>query len=448
MINKTGFRNLLEGEGCAGDPRRFGRRLTHLLGLTDERGRYHTAAHGNRCLRDPAGHPRLRPDELSVRGLLESLLGDDALQATAQLRAYGQMRPLLESDGTWTRSLLEDSGAGSIMASTFANTNAFTAVATGLLDVAILEAYQSPDFIGSELAPAEPSKIFEGRKTIGVSRLGNAAEERLPGMPTKRAGVVERWISQPRTAEKSLACEITQEALFLDLTGGQLAEHAGAAGVGEWLGYAQELDIIDSFIGVTPSYNYKGTSYSTYIAAGYYDNYISGGNELLHEDSVQAVMIKFRDMTDPDVGTRILVQPNAVLVNREKTRTAEAIFGATAQTYELRDAPGATAGTQQINVSNPYYKGKLRIMESPLVYQRCTDATGLNLSASAAGKAWWTFESGARTHVWVQNWPLRTQSAAPNQVDMIDRGVVMYTKADLRGVPMWKDPRRSVQSRA
>jgi len=444
VITKTGFRNLLESHG--GDARSFGRRITHLLGLTDPAGRYHYGRGGNRELRDPApGQPRLRPDEISVRGLMEALCGDDGDLTVRQLRAFGTLRPLLEADLGWERSLLEDNGAGAVMASAFANINAFTAVGSGLLEVAILEAYQNPEFIGEKLAPVEPSKQFEGRKTIGVSRIGDGAEERQPGMPTKRVQVGERWITQPRTVEHSLSCEITQEALFLDLTGGQLAEHAGAAGVGEWLGYRKELRIIDSFIGVTNSYNYKGTSYNTYIAAGYYDNDITSGNELLHEDDVENVLIKFRDMTDPDTGTRILINPNCILVNREKTRTAMTILGPTAQGYQFRDA---TSSAHQINIADPAYKGKFTVMESPLVYQRARAADGLNLSADASGKLWFMFESGPKTHVYVQNWPLRTQSAAPNQVDLIDRGVVMYTKADERGVPAWKDPRRVVRSKA
>lgn len=443
MITRTGFRNLLESHG--GDARKMGRRLTHLMGVTDEQGRYYLNNHGRRVLKDPAGQPRVRPDEISLRGLTEALLGEDWQGAMPAVRAYGQLRPLFEADETWTRSLLEDNGAGAISASAFANINAYTATVAGLLDVMILEAYENPEFIGSKLAPVEPSKQFEGRKTIGVSRLGHVAEAREPLHPTKRVQVGERWLTQPRTVEKALACEVSQEAIFLDLTGGQLAEHSGAAGVGEWLGYAQELDIIDSFIGVVNSYNYKGTNYNTYIAAGYYDNYISSGGELLHEDDVEDLLIKFRDMTDPDTSTRILINPNTILVNREKVRTINSILGPSAQQFQYRDA---TSSAHLINVADPAYKGRFTVLESPLVYQRCRDADGLNLSASNSGKAWWMFESGPKTHVWVQNWPLRTQSAAPNQVDMIDRGVVMYTKADLRGIAFWKEPRRVVHARA
>lgn len=446
-INKAGFRNLLESK-CNGDHREFGRQVTHLLGLTDERGRYHTNRLGRRILKDPTDGPRLQIDQVHVRGLLEATVGESI--NPKKILQYLNNRELIESSehAAWTQSLFEDTGAGAVMASAFSNINAYTGVVSGLLEVAILEAYENPEFIGDTLAPVEPSKQFEGRKTIGVSRLGNVSEERFPGMPTKRVGASERWITQPRTVERALACEVTQEAMFLDITGGQLAEHCGAAGVGEWLAYAQELDRIDAFIGAVNSYNYKGTAYNTYAAAGaLYDNYISSANDLVHEDNVQAVRIKFRDMTDPDTGTRILIKANTVLVNEERLRYANAIFGPTAQSYQLRDneTPGAGVKTQ-INVSDPAYKGQYKVLCSPLVFDRCTAATGLNLSAANAAKLWFMFESGPKTLVWVQNWPLRTQTAAPNNADMIDRGVVMFVKADLRGVAMWKDPRRSVKS--
>jgi hypothetical protein len=440
MLTKTSVRELFESH-CGSDPRRFGATVCHMLGLTGRDGRRNTDAAGNYRLRPAANGDRLRTSEVSLRALAEALLGEDAIER--------HLRPNAIRDLVETRDVLEGTGAGAVMPSGFANINAFTAATAGLLEAMVLEAYENPAFVGDVLAPVEPSKQFEGRKTIGVARIGDLAEERLPGMPTKRVQVGERWLVQPRTVENALSCEVTQEAVYLDLTGGQLAEHTGATGLGEWLGYRKELRIIDSFIGVVNSFNYKGTNYTTYVAAGtLYDNYISSGNELLHEDSVQNVLIKFRDMTDPETGTRVMIQPNTVLVNREKVRTANAVLGPTAQGFQFRDAPGATTGTQEITISDPAYKGQFRIIESPLVYERCDAASGLNLSADASAKAWWVFESGSKTHVYVQNWPMRTQSAAPNQVDMIDRGVVLYTKADERGVPMWKDPRRSVQSRA
>jgi hypothetical protein len=325
------------------------------------------------------------------------------------------------------------------MPSAFANINAFTAVTAGLLEVSIMEGFENPAYIADQLMPAEPTKMFEGRKVIGVTRMGDQAEERLPGMPTKRAQVGERWIEQPRTVENALACEVTQEAVYLDLTGEVLGQ---ANDVGGWLGYRKELRCIDAFIGVTNTYKYKGTSYNTYQTASTWDNDFS--NELLHESDVEEVLIKFRDMTDPETGTRVLIEPNTVLVQRGKLRTINSILGDTAESHRYVDASGS-AGQQTL--ARPAYKGRFTVLESPLVYERINAATGLNISASNSEKYWWMFEKG-KAIKYAQNWPLRTQQAAPNQADMIDRGVVLFVKADERGVPMWYEPRRVVRCKS
>ena len=457
MINRTGFRNLLESVGGP-TPEGYGAlsiRIPHLLGLCDGRGRLHKDHAGNRILKDPSDTvKRLNPSEISLRGLAESLLGEDWEKRSRAIPAFLQQKSLLESDG---RSLLEDNGAGAIMASAFADINAFTATATGLLEVGILEAYNSPEFIADKLAPVEPSKIFEGRKTIGAARLGDVAEERLPGMPTHRAQFGERWLTQPRTVENAVAVELTQEAIYLDLTGGQVSEHANS--VGEWVAYRKEIRVIDSWIGTgglvgangynVYVWNYKGTAYAPYATAGtYYINDIASGNELLYIDNILSAEILFRNMTDPETGTLINITPNTILVNREKEYTARELFGMSDGQY--RSSPGSTSGEQSFRGQggpNPI-KNKYEVIESPLVYQECTSATGLNLSATAAGKKWWLFERGNKTHVYIQNWPLRTQTAAPNQVDLLDRGIVLFVKADERGIPMWKDPHRVVRSAA
>lgn len=426
MIGKTGCRNLLESVG--NDAKRFVNHWTHLLGVTDEQGNRHRDFSGNMKLKAPDGGERINPKEVSIRGLAESLLGEDAVER--------YLNPNV------VRNVLEDNGAGAVGPSSFANINAFTAATAGLLEAAILEGWQNPQFIQDVIAPVEPSRQFEGRKTIGVSRIGDLAETREPLMPTKRVQLGEKWIVQPRTVENALAVEVSQEAVYLDLTGSLVNE---ANDLGTWLGYRKELRCIDSFIGVVNSYNYKGTSYNTYISNGYYNNDLSGSNELLYIDNVLAAEVLFRDMKDPDTNTRVLIMPNTLLVNREKGYVAEMLLGSNEAQY--RSAPGATTGEQSFRTGNNPIKSKYRILESPLVYERCLAADGLNLSAANAGKSWWLFEAGQGTHVYVQNVPLRTQSAAPNQIDMIDRGLVLFVKADERGIPMWKQPRKVVRSR-
>jgi hypothetical protein len=462
VITRHTIRNLLESK-CGDNTFRFEASMRHMMGLCDKRGRNYRDEAGNRILKDPTDDtgktiPRLRPGAIPLRALNESLLGDDQERSLRMIDHVMKIREVMEAtiaaDGEG-RTLLEDNGAGALMPSAFANINAWTGVATGLMEVGILEAYQNPEFIADQLAPVEPSRQIEGRKTIGAARIGDQAEERLPNMPTKRVQFGERWIVQPRTVENAVAAELLWETVFLDITGGQISEHANE--VGDWLAYRKELRVIDSFIGTGQVsgaagygvyvFNYKGTSYDPYASAGaLYSNDVSS-NELLYRNNIKTAEIKFRDMTDPETGTRVNITPNTMLVNREKKYEAEDLFSA--DKVEFRDSPGATSGEKATRYGKNQLAGKYAVLESPLYYERCTASDGLNLSASAAGNQWILFERGPKTHVYVQNQPLTTVSVAgASQVDMVDRNAVLFVKAWERGIPWWKDPRRAVRNRA
>jgi len=424
MRGKIALRNLLESHG--GDRGACAGHLLHLVGLTDRNGQRYRGRGGRPELRDPAdGVPRLDLSQCSLRNLAEEFIGEDAVERWMNPNA--------------TRALLE-AGAGAIPPSVFSNINAFTGVTSGLIEVAILQGYQNPMFIGDQLMPTEPSRQFEGRKTIGVSRIGDVAEERLPGMPTARAKIGERWITQPRTVENALAVEILQETVYLDLTGQAVSE---GTDVGTWVRYRKELRQIDAWIGVTNNYNYKGSTYNTYLTSGNWINDKSG-NELITQENVKAAWILFRDMTDQETGTRILTNPNAVLVQREYLDRVTALLGSPNLQYQVTPALADTAIRRAVDGPS-IYAGKYEILESPLVYERINAATGLNQSAANAAKYWWMFEKG-KPMVYVENVPFRVQSASPGQLDMIDRGVVLYVKADERGVPMVKDPRFVVRN--
>lgn len=421
--------------------------VLHLAGLVDASGRRYRDAGGNPTLRDPVDGqgrpvPRMKPSEFSLRALSEGMLGESGVENYLKPDLVRRVADLVESQG---RDVLEDNGAGAVLPSAFANINAFTAATAGLMEVSILEGWQAPEFIADTLAPVEATRMFEGRKTIGATRIGDLAEERLPGMPTKRVQIGERWIEQPRTVENSLACEVTQEAIYLDLTG-QIPDYVEQAnGVGEWLGYRKELRVIDAFIGVTNTYKYKGTAYNTYIAAGYYDNDFS--NDLQSIDNVLAAEVKFRDMKDPDTNTRVMIRPDTVLVQKEREYFARMIFGG--NDAQFRSDPTAGSGAVQKIVSgpNPVRQGtNYTVLQSPLVFERINASTGLNVSASNAAKYWWMFQKGWLRYA--QNMPLRVQTAAPNSIDMIDRGVVLYAKADERGVPYVKEPRKVVRCKS
>ena len=447
MIRGQSLRRVVRAKG----PGRAALWILEALGVCDGRGVKGHDPLGIRTILESRGENgralRFRPEEFSLRELAEAFVGPDWY---AELTPDAVRHAVRDQQ---SRGLMEDYGAGygAIPASSFANINAFTAVVAGLLEIKVMEGWKNPAYIADKLMPPDLTRMFDGRKVIGVTRAGDVAEPRYPLMPTKRINIAERWIVQPRTVENALSSEVSQEAVYLDLTGQVLQE---ASDLGSWLGWRKEIRCIDAFIGVTNSpnlppnwgYNYKGTLYNPYISAGYFNNDISG-NELLHWTNWQTVLVTFRDMLDPETGLRVLIQPDAVLVNMEKLVTARSIMGDLASgEVEYRDAPGSTSSPQQIRHFPAPYKGAVEILQSPLVYQRCTDATGLNLSATTAGKYWWAWEKG-KFMMYAQNWPLRIQQASPQQLDMIDRGVVLFIKADERGVPMVYEPRRAVRSK-
>lgn len=440
MIGRTQFQNLLKSHN--GDVVSFGREFLSLAGLTNRNYQRHTNAAGVRVLREATQSdgvtkiPRIRIEEVSLRGLAEALMGESAVEKW--------LKPSLVNDvfgRTEGRDLLE-AGTGAMMPSQLSNINVFTGITAGLLEASILEGYENPAFVGSLLAPTVSSRQFEGRKVIGVTRIGDKAEERQPGMPTKRVQVGEAWMTQPRTREDSLAMEVTQEAAYLDITG-QLNTEAN--NIGLWLAYRQELQIIDAYIGVANSYNYMGSSYNTFITGGYYDNDIAT-NALDFQENLKAAEIKFRDMRDPNTNTRILVQPDTIVVQREYIDKVTALLGGSDLTY--RDKPADGAGVRQSYVNGPsiYRTRQYNVLESPLIYERLTAADGLNLSAANAAKYWFLSQSNGYMN-YVENMPLRTQTASPGQLDMIDRGVMLYIKADKRGIPWIMQPRKIVRSK-
>lgn len=435
MIGKQSTRQLYESLG----PAQFARNVRYLLGASDPKGKRYrdtkTGVQKREKPRDSKGAvmEAIDPYSFSLKDLAEATLGEN-WQAKMQSPRWTLATMLQEEE-----SLLEDTGAGGVMASQFADINAFTAVVSGLLEISVMDGWENPEFIMDQVMPDVQSRMFDGRKVIGTTRLGDVAAPRYPGEPTKRAGFSERWITQPRTVENALACEVYQETVYLDLTG-EVLEQANA--VGDWIRWRKEMRQIDCFLGVTNTYQYNGVAHNTYIANGYFNNTLS--NELFFWEQIQNAEILFRDMTDPATGLRVRITPDSMYVNQEKYYTAEAVLGAT--DVELRGAPGDATNRQDVRRSKNPVANKYKLFTSPLVYQRMTDASGLNLSTTNAGKYWYLWDSKKPPFKYASNWPLRVQQAAPNQVDLIDRGIVLFVKADERGTPMVYEPRRIVQN--
>jgi hypothetical protein len=352
-------------------------------------------------------------------------------------------------------ALLEAAGVG-VDVSAFADVNAWTSVVGGLIEVKILEAFNNPEFVGDKLMKTVPTKL-NGQKIIGVSRLGDVGEMRKPGMPHRRAGVGERYVTTPETRENALAVDLFKETVFFDLTG-QVMQHAGD--VGEWLRYRKEIGQIDCVIGVTcqkastapqqetlvPFY-YKGVQYDVYsttaqnqtnnVAIGYI-NQVS--NDLVDWTSFQTAFTKMVRFTDPETKTRVRVRPNKLIVNPARIATARLILDAIQA--ERRTAPSSTQATTadlhilraNTNVVREFLDEAIELIWSPLIEQRCTDTDGLALSQANTDIYWWLLQSD-KAFWYMQNWPMTVTQAPSNSYDMLDRGIAATWFCNERGTP-------------
>lgn len=437
MINSIRVKSLYESRSReGGGRRRFVEEIRHNLGLSDANGNDHRDLAGNKKL----GERSIRPEQFSIRELAEAIIGpswkvlcDDSQRG--QFAAVQRARALVESGFPGDRkALLESTGVG-IDPTAFLDINAFTSVVGGLIEVKILEAFQNPELIADRLAPAERTKL-NGQKVIGLMPIGDAGRKRLPGETHTRVQFGERYVTTPETRENALAIDVNKEAVFFDLTGDILNM---ATTVGEALAYRKELEVINTIIGGVNTFNWNGTAYNTYQTSKTLGFTNSITNQLIDWESLQADLLQFSRQEDPDTAKRILIRPNTLLVNPGKLMTATLITGA--NSMERRTAPGATQSSAvTLSVAqgapNPY-AGQFDIVTSPLLEQQCLASTangGLNLNLSDATNTWWMMESG-KAFKYMQNYPLTVTQAAPNQYEMLDRGIIASYFANERGIP-------------
>lgn len=422
----------------------------HKLGLCDRHGNPYKDRAGNRVLKEA----RIEASQFDFSDLGLALAGPRIVEmfggGRQVLAEYARHNMIVgERSPDDGRALYEAVGAG-VDVSAFADINAWTGTVGGLIERKILEQFQNPDLIGDELMPPEPTKVNEGQKVIGVSRIGDLAQERQPGMAHQRAGFGERYVTLGKMRENALALDLLKETAFFDLTG-QVMPTAGS--VGEWVAFRKEIEQIDAFLGITTAsgqkyqFVYKGTAYDAYSTGqtiGQTTFVNSQQNELVDWESVQTAWLRFVRMQDPETATRVQVRPDRAVVNPAKLATAHLIFSATET--ERRSAAGATQATAsdlhvlraQGNVVSQFF-GNLKILWSALLEQRCTDAAagprpGLGLSQDNANKRWYLYQR-EKFMRWMQAWPLTITQAPANSYEMVDRGVVASWFVNERGMP-------------
>ena len=411
MITKHALKRMVETrtpEGAVND-------IRHALGVADANGNRYYDSLGRQVINTKEA--KLHPSEFSIRALFEAIVGEQALENALQ-----------------GRPLTENAGVAAVSPTAFVNINAFTLATAGLFEFKILEAFNSPEFIGDRLAEVEPTSVMGGVKHIGVANFGDLAKERKSGNPVSMFGLEERWIEAPETVEYSGGIELTFEAVASDITG-QLLNRA--ASVGKALGLRKEYRLIDTVLGVTNTYKYKGSSYDTYQTATPWIN--SFANPLVDWQDINDVLVKFSEMRDPETRQPILVNPTDIFVMPQKLLTARKIFRDTVVQARTQSAAVVSVG------ANPVF-GVFDPITSPLAYKRVTDASsgipdpGLGLSGNDAHNLYFVGDF-KKAFGYRQFHPIQVQTAMPSTYEMLSRRVVSAFFAYERGTPFVKEPR-------
>jgi hypothetical protein len=437
MINMFNFRDLYESRSREpGGAFRFTTEIRHGLGLCDENGSNYTDNAQNRRL----GERKLNMADLTLGKMAEAILGRDGVSVLDPINGEEYARNMRarnvisNTNPGDSRALFESSGFG-LDPTAFININAFSILTGGLIEVKMLEAFNNPSFIGDRLMPTEATKL-NGQKVIGLNPIGDKGARRQPGQPHPRAQFGERWIQTPETRENALAMDVTKEAVFHDLTG-QVLQQASA--IGEELAYRRELEILQTVIGVSNSFNWKGTGYNTYVAAagntlGYAGNLLgSNANPLYDWTSIQTGYMAFNRFTDPDTGKRIMTMPNLLLVSPGKLATANLILDSL--TTQFRTG-GAQSSANPLYVSsgagNPVATfGNYGVLTSPLLEQELVSG---GLSTANATETWFMIDP-SKAFKYMQNYPLQIQQASPQSYNMVDNGLVASYFGHERGIP-------------
>lgn len=323
-----------------------------------------------------------------------------------------------------------------IAPSQFANVSAFNAATVGLLEARMLISYQRPAFVLQDLVETIPSAVRQ-MKLIGISMVGDTAEERKPADTHHRINLQERYVTTPNTINRGNGVDVTREAVMFDRTQLLLKQAEQAT---ETLGLRKEYLITDVFLGIVNNFVYDGTGYNTYNASG--GNWINllATNPLVDWTSFNAANQLFANMRDIETGQPIEIEVKQVLVMPFKEMSSRYVFNFTGLENTSSDL------TRRGFAANPLGGGRYEFLTpSKYAYKRATDANGLNLGATAAQALWWLGDF-KKAFFWLQNIPLTIVRATASDYQMGDRGLMFSLFADEMGAAGVQDPHFVVQS--
>jgi len=295
----------------------------------------------------------------------------------------------------------------------------------------VLDSFENPQFLWSRLVETIPTE-FDGEKIPGIGEIGDQAESIMEGENYPLAGVSEEWVTTPETTKRGLIVPVTKEAIFFDRTGLVLRR---AGQVGHSLGLNKEKRILDVVLGITTTYRRNGgaaqATYGDSHSQGDFDNLVAS-NALVDWTDIEAAILAFSAITDPNTGEPIDVMPNMVIVPPALLMTARRILNAT----QIQYGPGGSTTNATVATSNSPVAGMFgpdSIASSQYVKNRTSSDTT------------WFIGEPQRAFGYMENWPITVIQAPDNSHDEFHRDIVAQYKSSERGAAAVLEPRRMIK---
>lgn len=436
-------------------PEVFVRKLCEQLGLIDAKGRTFTDPRTGWIALNP--ERKLEAASVSPLALTHAVLGPDWAN-TLGLDTQG--------DSFLSGAFLREATAPAIGPSALANVTAWKAGIAGLLQAALLEAYDDPQYVLADLAGVMPMTpgTPPTQRLIGVVPSAQPAPTFDPaqGHPAFRLDDIFVGTSTPKLKGGKIL--INKLTAFHDITGGQIT--ATAAKLGDAIRMAEELDFIHLLVGLLNNFSMgftadaSATAYNSYnetavdFASYFYVN--SHVNNPTDYRNIGLALDLFANMKHPIKQTPIVVNPQNLTAICPLPSMEAALKECNAPTTMRRFDNQGAAGTKQPGVGymgpqpNPYGGTIGKIVTSPwlrFVLGR-TSATpsdsnpygGSGLTEGTTAMRWYLGDYNRAIKKRV-GWGVSSQNIAPNShlaADyLVDFGLIVDAYYHFQVVSPW-----------
>lgn len=317
-------------------------------------------------------------------------------------------------------------GMGSRLTENAVVTSAFSNIIGQISYSATLDAFSSPEFIASQLHSVDQASTIYEEMIPGIGLIGQGVGKVGENEEYPEVGMKESFITVGRKQKSGFQISVSEEASWEDKTG--LLMQRMNTGILE-MQADYECLMIDLAAGILELYKRDGgpaqATYAGTHTQGDFDNLLTG-TPLKDWESIQAAMLKFDAMNDPDTGRPIMISAPQLLVPSALEWTAYRILGAT----EVEHVDNQTnANTIRTRSGNPIRKS-FDVVSNTYVSRR-----------TSSNSTWFVGDfKGA--FGWSEVWPVQTFSQDRSSEAGFARDVIAKIKWRRMGTPFVREPRK------